>query len=36
MIAPVKAPRSNSNDFEQLKSHIHGKLVEKLDLTRLS
>ena len=36
MIAPVKTARSNSNDFEQLKSHIHGKLVEKLDLTRLS
>lgn len=36
MIAPVKTARSNSNDFEALKSHIHGKLVEKLDLTRLS
>ena len=27
---------NNVNDFEALKSHIHGKLVEKLDLTRLS
>jgi pilus assembly protein CpaF len=35
MIAPPKS-RQNSNDFESLKSHIHGKLVEKLDLTRLS
>jgi pilus assembly protein CpaF len=25
-----------NNDFEALKEHIHGKLVEKLDLTRLS
>ena len=25
-----------TNDFEALKEHIHGKLVEKLDLTRLS
>ncbi len=36
MIAPLKPSRQNSNDFEALKSHIHGKLVEKLDLTRLS
>jgi pilus assembly protein CpaF len=36
MIAPIKSSRQNSNDFEALKSHIHGKLVEKLDLTRLS
>jgi len=36
MIAPVKSQRSNGSDFEALKSHIHGKLVEKLDLTRLS
>ncbi|MBL8816939.1 MAG: CpaF family protein [Planctomyces sp.] len=37
MVAPIKSSsRSNSNDFEALKSHIHGKLVEKLDLTRLS
>ncbi|MEO2015127.1 MAG: CpaF family protein [Fuerstiella sp.] len=35
MIAPPKA-RSNAQDFEELKEHIHGKLVEKLDLTRLS
>ncbi len=35
MVAPAK-PRSNNNDFETLKEHIHGKLVEKLDLTRLS
>ena len=35
MVAPPKA-RSNTQDFEQLKEHIHGKLVEKLDLTRLS
>ena len=35
MVAPVKT-RSSSSDFEALKSHIHGKLVEKLDLTRLS
>ncbi len=36
MIAPLKPSRQSSNDFEALKSHIHGKLVEKLDLTRLS
>ncbi|MFO0999280.1 MAG: CpaF family protein [Planctomycetaceae bacterium] len=36
MIAPLKPSRQTSNDFEALKSHIHGKLVEKLDLTRLS
>jgi pilus assembly protein CpaF len=36
MIAPMKASRQNTSDFEALKSHIHGKLVEKLDLTRVS
>jgi pilus assembly protein CpaF len=36
MIAPAKQARSTTSDFEALKSHIHGKLVEKLDLTRLS
>ena len=36
MIAPMKPARQSSNDFETLKSHIHGKLVEKLDLTRLN
>lgn len=36
MIAPLKTSRQSSNDFETLKSHIHGKLVEKLDLTRLN
>ncbi len=36
MAPPVKQSRSTSGDFEALKSHIHGKLVEKLDLTRLS
>lgn len=35
MVAPAKS-RSSSQDFEKLKEHIHGKLVEKLDLTRLS
>ena len=35
MVAPA-AQRSGSSDFEQLKEHIHGKLVEKLDLTRLA
>ncbi|MEZ6130541.1 MAG: CpaF family protein [Planctomycetaceae bacterium] len=35
MVAPTKS-RSSSQDFEKLKEHIHGKLVEKLDLTRLS
>ncbi|MEZ6122708.1 MAG: CpaF family protein [Planctomycetaceae bacterium] len=35
MVAPAKS-RSNTSDFERLKEHIHGKLVEKLDLTRLS
>lgn len=35
MVASTK-PRSNAQDFEKLKEHIHGKLVEKLDLTRLS
>ena len=36
MIAPLKPSRQSSSDFESLKSHIHGKLVEKLDLTRLN
>jgi len=36
MIAPSKTSRQNTSDFEALKSHIHGKLVEKLDLTRVS
>lgn len=36
MIAPSKNSRPGNNDFETLKSHIHGKLVEKLDLTRVS
>jgi pilus assembly protein CpaF len=37
MVAPARSSRSSgTNDFEALKSHIHGKLVEKLDLTRLS
>ncbi|MEZ6059084.1 MAG: CpaF family protein [Planctomycetaceae bacterium] len=36
MVAPAKTSRTNSSDFETLKAHIHGKLVEKLDLTRLS
>ncbi|MCA9008831.1 MAG: CpaF family protein [Planctomycetaceae bacterium] len=36
MIAPLKPSRQSSSDFETLKSHIHGKLVEKLDLTRLN
>lgn len=35
MVAPPRT-RSSSNDFETLKELIHGKLVEKLDLTRLS
>ena len=35
MVAPPKS-RSNTQDFEDLKERIHGKLVEKLDLTRLS
>ena len=38
-MAPVKPPAArgtSANDFEALKTHIHGKLVEKLDLTRLS
>ena len=35
MVAPA-AQRSGSSDFEKLKEHIHGKLVEKLDLTRLA
>lgn len=32
----VAANARANNDFETLKEHIHGKLVEKLDLTRLS
>ncbi len=35
MVAQSKS-RSSAQDFEKLKEHIHGKLVEKLDLTRLS
>ena len=35
MVALPKT-RYSSNDFEALKEHIHGKLVEKLDLTRIS
>lgn len=35
MVAPA-AQRSGASDFEKLKEHIHGKLVEKLDLTRLA
>ncbi|MDA1230453.1 MAG: CpaF family protein [Planctomycetota bacterium] len=35
MIAPMKS-RQSTNDFEALKSHIHNKLVEKLDLTRMN
>lgn len=35
MVAPPRT-RSSNNDFESLKELIHGKLVEKLDLTRLS
>jgi len=35
MVAPPRT-RSSNNDFETLKELIHGKLVEKLDLTRLS
>lgn len=35
MVAPPRS-RSSASDFETLKEHIHGKLVEKLDLTRLS
>jgi pilus assembly protein CpaF len=36
MATQASPARNNANDFEKLKSHIHGKLVEKLDLTRLS
>jgi len=36
MATQASPARNNANDFETLKSHIHGKLVEKLDLTRLS
>lgn len=35
MVAPA-AQHSGSKDFEKLKEHIHGKLVEKLDLTRIA
>lgn len=34
MVAP--AAQRSGTDFEKLKEHIHGKLVEKLDLTRLA
>ena len=36
MIAPVRSSKQSPGDFEALKSHIHSKLVEKLDLTRLN
>jgi len=36
MIAPMKSSKQSPGDFEALKSHIHNKLVEKLDLTRLN
>lgn len=36
MIAPMKSSKQSPSDFEALKSHIHSKLVEKLDLTRLN
>jgi len=37
MIAPLgKLNRHTSGDFEALKSRIHGRLVEKLDMTRVS
>ena len=35
MVAPKKL-RSSAQDFEKLKELIHGRLVDKLDLTRLS
>ena len=36
MIAPMRSSKQSPSDFEVLKSHIHSKLVEKLDLTRLN
>ena len=33
--APARAGRADNNDFESLKRLIHGKLVDKLDLSRL-
>jgi len=33
--APRLGGGQSADDFEQLKSHIHGKLVDKLDLSRL-
>ena len=36
MVTQANPARGNTADFEKLKSHIHGKLVEKLDLTRIS
>ena len=36
MVIQASSARRSSNDFETLKSRIHGKLVEKLDLTRVS
>ena len=35
-VKPASTRGTSQNDFEALKTHIHGKLVEKLDLTRLS
>lgn len=32
---PARGRTSDPNDFETLKRHIHGKLVDKLDLSRL-
>lgn len=36
MVTQTNLARNNSSDFEKLKSLIHGKLVEKLDLTKIS
>ncbi|MCH2210394.1 MAG: CpaF family protein [Fuerstiella sp.] len=36
MVIQAGTARNNPHEFEKLKSHIHGKLVEKLDLTRIS
>ncbi len=36
MAIQTAAAKGSSNEFESLKELIHGKLVEKLDLTRLS
>ena len=33
--APARGRADSGNDFETLKRHIHGKLVDKLDLSRL-